>query len=116
MQLHKAASGLSFISQIKKQTNKPTAFRGITDNVRTSTIGYMIFFFFFLIQKHRKTLGEIKFVVVAPNLIIYTFTSHKGITEKEYRCRGEDFGSAVSGVPGLFPEPPPCGFLAAFVL
>lgn len=113
MQLHKPASGLSFISQIKKQTNKPTAFRGITDNARTSTIGYTIFF---SIKKHWKTLEEIKFVVVALDLIICAFTSHKRITEKEYRCRDEDFSSAISVVPGLSSKSPSCGFLGAFVL
>jgi len=46
VQLRKPASGLSLISQLKKQTNKPTAFRGKTDNARISTIGYAFFFFF----------------------------------------------------------------------
>lgn len=67
MQLHKSASGLSFISQTKNQTNNPTAFRVITCTNKTSTIGYTTFF---KIKKHLKTLAEIKFVVVVPDLIV----------------------------------------------
>lgn len=45
----------------------------------------------FLIKNHWKTLGDIKFVVVVPDLIVWAFNSHKGVTEKEYSCSDENF-------------------------
>lgn len=66
---------------------------------RSSTIGYTSF----LIKNHWKTLVDIKFVVVAPDLIVWVFNSHKGVTEKKYRCSDENFSSATSGIPSLSP-------------